>query len=61
MLSGIVVNGLALGQGGPGLAYWPCRYFTGYSLGEVVYHIASPVFPAPRNCGRKVSIRTGPI
>jgi len=48
MLSGIVVNGLALGQGGPGLAYRPCRYFTGYSLGEVVYPHCLPSLPSSK-------------
>jgi len=31
------------------------------TLGKLFTHIASPVFSAPRNCGTKGSIWTGPI
>jgi len=56
-LSGVVVNGLALGPRGPAL---PLFYWVA-TLGKLFTHIASPVFSGSRNLGTKGSFRTGPL
>jgi len=61
-LGGVVVKcvGFWAEQSGVRIPVMPLFYWVA-TLGKMFTHIASLVFSAPRNCGTKGSIQTGPI